>query len=533
MVPPLESTLARYYAAKTARGTFEWHWQEVADLILPTRSFNTFYVQGAQRRNRIFDSTAPNALESLAAAVHGLLTNPAIRWMSLTLEDYDDATDESASQWLYDTTNRLLSFFASPASGFATACHEEYLDEGAFGTAALMIRETPASLRFIAKELSGMYALEGQDGYIQDYFYRFEMSARDVMVEFGSDLPGPSERVRKLAEDPKSQDEKVELLHAVNVRLARDPTSPMSIDMPWSSRYIELQAKHMLSEGGFNESPYLMPRWSKGANEVYGRGPGMQALPAIKGANAMRRDTLIAAEQAVRPPVNVFANSVEGPLRTAPGSINYLRSGTRDLPMPMQLGAQPLLGKEMVADVRVEIESAFYLDILKLPERDRMTAEEIITRRQQGLIKASPVVSRLIAESLTPKVRRAFNWHLRTGRLLPPPPSLRGRQLRVDYSSPMVQSQKASSGQSIGQAFQAAIPLIQVDPGVLGNIDADATFRALWSNAGADPRLLRHPRDVAAQREQTAQQQQLAQAAKPARDYAAAAKDVSAIAAPP
>ena len=56
-----EQILARFSRAKSQRGQWEGHWQEVADLCLPTRDFVTDYNSGQRRRNRIFNDTASEA----------------------------------------------------------------------------------------------------------------------------------------------------------------------------------------------------------------------------------------------------------------------------------------------------------------------------------------------------------------------------------------------------------------------------------------------------------------------------------------
>ena len=42
------------------------------------------------------------------------------------------------------------------------------------------------------------------------------------------------------------------------------------------------EEKTLLEEGGFDEFPYMVPRWSKVAGEIYGRSPSMTSLPDIK-----------------------------------------------------------------------------------------------------------------------------------------------------------------------------------------------------------------------------------------------------------
>lgn len=116
----------------------------------------------------------------------------------------------------------------------------------------------------------------------------------------------------------------------------------------------------------------------------------------------------------------------------------------------------------------------------------------------------------------------------RTKRLLPAPEGLRGRGLKVDFQSPMAQSQKAGETGAILTALQSAIPLINVNPGIMQNVDEDKTMRAIWENSNADPRLLRTQEDVDAARAAQAQQEQMAQQVAIAGGAAAAAKDAAA-----
>ncbi len=524
----VDTIFQRYETAKGDRQNFDWHWQEVADLVLPTRDFTIEdSPAGNQRRNFIFNETAPAANESLSAALHGFMSNTALRWFGIVLTNNELNRDREVQAWLYAATNIMLSFFNSPVSGWATHSHEVYLDLGAFGTGVMLMRESRNRFKFQARQLSNMYVIEDDEGVITDFYRIFEMTNRDIVTTFGDANPGPSQKIIDAANDTKSAGQKCKILHAVIKNDERDPTSPGVGGMEWASFYLEVAEKSPLSQGGFRETPYLLPRWSKAPEEVYGRGPAMTVLPAIKTVNAMDRDILVASEQAVRPPVNVFANSLEGPISTKPGSINYIRSGTREMPEPMKLGVRPDLGDKVVERHEARIEEAFFLDTLRLPDRDRMTAEEIITRRQQGLIKASPVMSRVIAEFLSIAIKRVFNWHLRTGRFPPMPSQLENRKLDITYNSPMAASQKQAEAQAIQQSIVQMTPLIQADPTIMLNVDGDEAFRATWVNMGADPKLLRDPREVTRLRVAMTEQAALAEQAAATRDFAAAGKSAA------
>ena len=100
--------------------------------------------------------------------------------------------------------------------------------------------------------------------------------------------------------------------------------------MPFQSVYMEYETGHIISIGGFREFPYVVPRYLKASNEIYGRSPGMNSLPDVKVLNKMVEVSMKAAQKQVDPPLLVPDDAMILPIRTAPGSLNYYRSGSRD-----------------------------------------------------------------------------------------------------------------------------------------------------------------------------------------------------------
>jgi hypothetical protein len=303
--------------------------------------------------------------------------------------------------------------------------------------------------------------------------------------------------------------------------------------MPWASVYILEKTGHVIREGGFRRNIYLTPRWSKAPEETFGRSPAIQMLDSIKLINAMEKTNIMVAQQAVAPPMAVPANGVEGSIRTAPFSINYIRAGMGQKPEPLFMGGNTRLGNEQIERLAAQIEKAFFLDALKLPELDRMTAEEVITRRQQGLLTASPVISRQNAELLSPSVMRVFDWQRSTRQLGEVPDGLQRARMKVDFRSPMAQSQKAGEGGAVLNALNNLIQIAAVDPGVMQVVDSDKTARFLWETGNAPPDLLLGEDEVTAIRQQQAQAEQMEQqvalaggAASAAKDMASAGKDI-------
>ena len=95
--------------------------------------------------------------------------------------------------------------------------------------------------------------------------------------------------------------------------------------MPFESVYLEYKNGNELSISGFKEFPFVVPRYLKASNEIYGRSPAMTALPDVKMLNEMSKTTIKAAQKQVDPPLLVPDDGFLLPVRTVPGGLNFYR----------------------------------------------------------------------------------------------------------------------------------------------------------------------------------------------------------------
>ena len=129
---------------------------------------------------------------------------------------------------------------------------------------------------------------------------------------------------------------------------------------------------------------------------------------------------------------------------------------------------------------------------------------------------AAPILARLYSEFLDPLIRTTYEVMSDNGLLPPLPDAMRGVEYSPEYRSPMATSKKAASAQAFLQAIQTAGPLINTNPAVMMNINADEAFRDIFYMSGVDPSYLRTREEVAKmQKAQSdlAQQQQQAEVA--------------------
>jgi len=505
---------------KAQRGTWESNWQELTNLVLPNEAdFNTERSRGGKRTTHVYDSTGIHANEMLAAGLHGMLTNPASNWFSLRIKDDQSnlADSSEAKQWLEDTTNVILSEIAAPSVAFSSHIHEYYLSLCSIGTACIFIGDpvNREGVSFRAIHIEEIFIAENADGIIDTVFRSFEMTVRQIVQKWGEKSLSP--RIAKMYEK-KDYDRQVQLLHCVYPREDMDKGKKAATMLPVASVYIDEKDKHVLAEGGFDEMPYMVSRWSKAVGEVFGRSPAMTALPDIKMLQEIMKTTIKAAQKVVDPPLLVPDDGVLGPVRTIPGGLNYYRASSGARIEPLQTGANIGLSYDMMNDLRERIRTMFFLDQLQFQGAPRMTATEVVERTERTLRLLGPTLGRLQSEFLGPMIERIYGVLSRSGRLPEPPESIAEQELKIEYVSPLARAQRQSETQGIMRTLEFIGPIAGMDPQAAQVVKGADTVRHIAELNGVPPMLLKSDEELLAeakaQQEAQAAQQQMMQGAQ-------------------
>lgn len=505
---------------KQQRTSWDAHWKEVRDHIFPWAGswLDSDQKNDGGRKSDPIVSTGREALTTLAAGMQGGLTPRSERWFGLQLGMDEQNDDQATKGWLDRCTSLVLDILAQ--SNFYHVSSQMYEDLGLFGTACLYMEPHYRTVMTFRHVSVGEYWLD-QDwhGQVDTVFREFVESAGNLVAEFGEEAV--SQRVRDMADKPETRGEGVTIVHAVFPRKharegSRDPRFKR-----FASVYFEADGSDLdkpLRVSGYDALPYMVVRWSVQGSSVYGHAPAMYALADVKQAKDMLIDVADMVGKIARPPLQGPDTLADIPLSIDPGSVLLYPStgGSAGLTPIIGYQADAMKVYQVVQEVQNNIRNAFHYQTFMLftgDESKSMTATEILERKQVRLMQLGPVLERLQTELLAPIIDAVFD-RCHTVGILPDVPEAvpQGAPIDIRYTSALARAADLARVTNITQFLNVIMPMAQL-PGVLDNVDMDATVRSLADHLDVPPSILRKRDDVEAMRRQQAEAQAQAEQA--------------------
>ena len=338
----------------------------------------------------LFDATAADAADNLAASIYSLLTPPESLWLSLVPESPDSPDATAATMALRANLND---------SNFYTTIHQCYMDLIVLGTACLFMAENPigasSAFSFTAIPMHDIAILPGA------IFHTATMPAREVMKKYPTWTP-PSDLRDTIKNDPETP------LRLVQSLVGTDFTAGLDVGG-------EIE-NNIVATGKFETNPYIIFRWSVVSGEQYGRGPVLRALPDIKTANKVVELVLKNATIAVS---GIWQADDDGVINLSninltPGAIIPKAVGSSGL-TPLASGANFDVSQIILKDLRERIRHALLADRLGLLSEKEMTATEIMARNADMMRILGATYGRLLHEFIRPLVDRGLQILSRRG----------------------------------------------------------------------------------------------------------------------
>lgn len=474
----LDNLMRRYQAAKATRRHWETLWQEAYEFALPQRNGFNGALPGASQVKRLYDATALDAAEQLAASLLGNLTPPWTQWFGLKPgPDLSAQEAELLAPALEKAAKTIRAHF--DRSNFIVEMHQCYLDLVVGGTAALVVEENApgaySALKFTAVPLNRIALEEGTDGFLDNSFRTLGLTLAQLRDRY-ADAVIPPAVARRGEKDPQATFDVLEAV-TVNERGACDYTVCL----------VDGGQPVPLRSGTFAQSPLIAFRWLKSPGEIYGRSPVMKALPDIRTANKVVELILKNASIAV---TGIWQADDDGVLNPAnielkPGTIIPKAVGSQGL-TPLEMPGRFDISQIVLDDLRARIRHALMTDKLAPIAASRMTATEVLERSSEMAMLLGATYGRLQAELLTPLVQRAFAILRRRGEV--PDVRLDGRYVELDYRAPLARSQGQRNVQNTLSWIQSVLAM---GPEAASAINLPEAARFLGDALGVSSDLIR------------------------------------------
>lgn len=518
------------------RSSYISHYKELQEHIFPRRGrfLTTERNDGSKKHNKILDNAGTLAARTLASGMMAGLTSPARPWFRLSTPDPDLKDFGPVKEWLYAVEVRLREILAR--SNIYNTLHTQYKEIGVFGTAPALIAQDFTDVLRGYPITVGSYALAMGDNLRVDTLYReIPMTVKMVVEQFG--LKRVSQSVKNMYENGNLSNNIV-IRHAIEPNVGDleydGPESRLVAAKPIRSMYWEARGgpdnASILELRGYDDQPFVAPRWDITGTDTYGSSPGMEALGDVIQLQTMQRWKGEGIAKQVRPPMVAPEALRHASKSTIPGGITYYdgQQGMRGFEPAYHVDFQLQYLLEDIRETKTRISRAFYEDLfLMLAQSDRreITAREVEERHEEKLIMLGPVLERLEDELLDPMIDRIFQIALRNDLIPQPPDEMNETDVKVEYISILAQAQKAVAINSLERttAFFGSLVQVQaaggVTPDVLDKFNADEALDEYADAIGISPRVIRDQGEVdniraaRAKKQQQAEQMAMAQQA--------------------
>ena len=374
-----------YRRALDARAPWLNRWDAAMRYTMPTDNADAA---------TLFDATAADAVDNLAASIYSLMTPPESLWISLVPESDASPDADVATAALRANLND---------SNFYTTIHQCYLDLVILGTACLFMAETPigasSAFSFTAVPMRDIAILPGA------VFHTATMPVHEVLEKYPTWTP-PADVADQIKHDPATP------LRLVQSLVGTEFTAWLDVGGNLEN--------NIVARGTFETNPYIIFRWSVLSGEQYGRGPVLRALPDIKTANKVVELVLKNATIAVS---GIWQADDDGVINLnninlTPGAIIPKAVGSSGL-TPLSSGADFDVSQIILKDLRERIRHALLADRLGLLSEKEMTATEIMARNSDMMRILGATYGRLLHEFIRPLTDRGLQILSRRGVIAP------------------------------------------------------------------------------------------------------------------
>lgn len=525
----------RLDALKETRSLLEPEWKEIRSYLAPdTGCFDAPTSTSAMKKDAFYKQNV-NTLPSfyfyqLAVALVMNLTPSRLHWFRLRVPE--QTWEEQA--FLKQAEDKMLRVFSK--AGVYDHLMNMFYEAPLYGCAAMGINEDlELGVDLVPSTIGEFWLTEDYRGVPNCIYRRFAMSAFNLQAQFGYDKC--PDAVKK-ALDGEKFDTEFAVIHAVEQNPRYNPKNPFNKE--YISVYFCEEAKE---EDGFLEYkttkrfPFVTCRWDRYGKNPYGFGIGRRVLGDVKSLQAYEKDLAKASKKKISPPLKGSVDLKKVVIDTSAESVTYTNDPNGLTPL-FNVNYETREALENIQRINDRIYRMTYNDLfLAILNKDKtMSATEAaaIVKEKEAL---GAVVERFQRETLKPLIENTFLILLEQGALGEVPPSMRGKDMSIEYQSVLSSTQEIGDLQNIDRWLQFVSQVATINPEVARKPDVLAIADYYADRLNIDFNLIKDNEAVQQQQQEEAEarahleQQQLAMQqaqvqAGAVKDYAQAQKAI-------
>jgi len=360
-----EDIVKRYELLKGERKTVESIWEDIERFVMPFRG--EFYrelqseMEVNWRKRQIYDSTAIQAAQNLAASIQSNIMNPSTKWFNLQFRDDKLQDDDASREWLDECSD--IVYYDLVESDLNKEAAEAITDMVGFGTAVIIEEEKDDGIDFTSVPIREAYFEEDTSGGIINFYRTLKwtpVQIKDFFVKGDYKVTDLPEVVQEKLTSKEAGTIRFDIVFSIFRRdeIEKDPGVKVLGPKvrPYGSMYVFKNGAITLGEeGGYYE-----------AGSRWGHSPATVALADIMTLNEIVETTLEAAAKVVDPPLVTTQRGVMSDVDLSRGGLTVLRN-IDDL-QPFQTGARIDLGHLEIERLQASINRSFFVDQLELKE---------------------------------------------------------------------------------------------------------------------------------------------------------------------
>ena len=498
-------------------------WKAIRNVIAPktARFINEMNLsnRGARGDSEIINSSAMLSARTLPSGMQSGITSPLRPWFKLSVQDPELSNFSPVKAWLTDVERQMRNIMSN--SNIYDRFRGVYRSLGNYGTGVMFIDEDEEDIIRAHDLMFGSYYVASNHFGRNDTLFRIVyMTTIQLVKKFG--LKALSQAQRN-AYDRSNYYQTWETLHVTEPNSNYKPGSALPHQKKFISLWIDKTRSgtgSIIKISGYDDIPFMAPRWDVVADDPWGVGCGEVALGDVRQVQHMDKRKLQALDRKVMPTMVADASMRNTRTSVLPGDtvyVNGLIGGNAGYKPAYEIGNIQL--GEITAEVQAliqRVDEAYYKNLFLMVanlegQPSGVTATQINMMREEKLMMLGPVLERLNDEMFSLIIDRVFAIASRRGLFPDPPEEIQGQKLKVEYTSVLAQAQKAIGIGNIERFVGFTGNLSQFNPEVWDKIDMFEMIDEYADSVSLSPKMIRtndEAMQIGNERKQQAQQQQ-------------------------